>query len=95
VGCLFSINPDAHSTRELDLMRWGIAMARKGGVPPDRVLNTKGLAAFEAWLAQRRTRRSRPAARRLSGPPRRVTVPATTTGKTSVRFARMKRGSSS
>jgi mannose-6-phosphate isomerase-like protein (cupin superfamily) len=28
-----SINPDAHSTREIDLTHWGIEMARKGGCP--------------------------------------------------------------
>jgi hypothetical protein len=27
---MFSINPDAHSIAELDLMRWELAMARKG-----------------------------------------------------------------
>jgi hypothetical protein len=39
LGCMMSINPDAHSTRELDLTHWGIETARKGGVPADRVLN--------------------------------------------------------
>ena len=34
-----SINPDAHSTREIDLTHWGVEMARKGGVPAKRVLN--------------------------------------------------------
>jgi histidinol phosphatase-like PHP family hydrolase len=29
LGCLMSINPDAHSTRELDLTHWGVEMARK------------------------------------------------------------------
>ena len=43
-GCIFSINPDAHSIRELDHMHWGVEMARKGGVPPDRVLNAMPLA---------------------------------------------------
>jgi DNA polymerase (family X) len=38
-GCILSINPDAHSIRELDHMHWGVEMARKGGVPADRVLN--------------------------------------------------------
>ncbi len=28
LGCLLSINPDAHSTRELDHTRWGVMMAR-------------------------------------------------------------------
>ena len=39
LGCMMSINPDAHSTREIDLTHWGVAVARKGGVPADRVLN--------------------------------------------------------
>jgi hypothetical protein len=30
LGCLLSIDPDAHSTDEIDNMRWGILMARKG-----------------------------------------------------------------
>src|SRR6185295_6129305 len=29
LGCMFSINPDAHSTAEIDLVRWGVLMARK------------------------------------------------------------------
>jgi len=33
LGCMMNINPDAHSTRELDLTLWGIEMARQGGVP--------------------------------------------------------------
>jgi DNA polymerase (family X) len=39
LGCMLSINPDAHSTAELDLAAWGVVMARKGGVPRERVLN--------------------------------------------------------
>jgi DNA polymerase (family 10) len=59
LGCIFSINPDAHSTAEIDLMRWGIAMARKGGVSADRVLNTLDLHEFSRWLEGRKQRRSR------------------------------------
>src|SRR5439155_5888405 len=40
LGCLFSINPDAHTISELDLVRWGVLQARKGWIPPDRVVNT-------------------------------------------------------
>jgi DNA polymerase (family 10) len=54
LGCAFSINPDAHSTKEIDLTRWGVAMARKGGVPPDRILNTLDLPDFGAYLAARK-----------------------------------------
>jgi DNA polymerase (family X) len=54
VGCMMSINPDAHSIRELDHMHWGVEMARKGGVPPDRVLNAMSLAEITRYLRQRR-----------------------------------------
>ena len=40
---MFSINPDAHSIDELDLTRWGVLMARKGGIAPERVLNSLNL----------------------------------------------------
>jgi DNA polymerase (family 10) len=54
LGCIFSINPDAHSTSEIDLTRWGVAMARKGGVPPERVLNALDLSSFREHLRTRK-----------------------------------------
>jgi DNA polymerase (family 10) len=54
LGCIFSINPDAHSVSEIDLTQWGLAMARKGGVPPERVLNSLELCSFRAYLADRK-----------------------------------------
>jgi hypothetical protein len=56
LGCIFSINPDAHSIAELDLMRWGLAMARKGGVSADHVVNARNLRSFSQWLEERRIR---------------------------------------
>jgi DNA polymerase (family X) len=53
LGCMMSINPDAHSTDEIDLTHWGIEMARKGGVPAGRVLSCLSLSAFRRYLAQR------------------------------------------
>ena len=60
-GCILSINPDAHSIRELDHMHWGVEMARKGGVPPDRVLNAMPLAKLLRHLQRRRQTASRAA----------------------------------
>jgi DNA polymerase (family 10) len=54
LGCMMSINPDAHSIRELDHMHWGVEMARKGGVPPDRVLNAMRLPEITRYFRQRR-----------------------------------------
>ena len=53
-GCMLSINPDAHSIPELDHMHWGVIMARKGGVPADRVLNAMPLAEITRYLRQKR-----------------------------------------
>jgi DNA polymerase (family 10) len=53
-GCIFSINPDAHSIRELDHMHWGVEMARKGGVQADRVLNAMALPKLLRYLSRRR-----------------------------------------
>jgi len=55
LGCWFSINPDAHSTAEIDLTKWGVTMARKGGVSADRVLNALDLTVFSAHLEVRKT----------------------------------------
>lgn len=53
LGCLLSINPDAHATEELDLVRWGVMVARKGGVPPERVLNCWPRARLAAYFLKR------------------------------------------
>ncbi|TGT71792.1 MULTISPECIES: DNA polymerase/3'-5' exonuclease PolX [unclassified Mesorhizobium] len=71
-GCIFSINPDAHSIRELDHMHWGVEMARKGGIPKDRVLNAMGLAALLAHLSTRKFRSSEPGGKRRSPAPKAV-----------------------
>jgi DNA polymerase (family 10) len=65
LGCMMSVNPDAHSTNEIDLTHWGVEMARKGGVPAERVINAMDLPSFDAWL-KHRDRSSR--ALRRSGP---------------------------
>ncbi|MDA9422935.1 DNA polymerase/3'-5' exonuclease PolX [Bradyrhizobium sp. CCBAU 53380] len=53
-GCMLSINPDAHSISELDHMHWGVQMARKGGVPADRVLNAMTLPEITRYLRHKR-----------------------------------------
>ena len=66
VGCMMSINPDAHSTSEIDLTHWGVEMARKGCVPKNRVLNCLSLQDITTYLADRhgtRPRKMKPVAR--------------------------------
>jgi DNA polymerase (family 10) len=52
---MLSINPDAHSVAELDLMRWGLTMARKGSVSKERVLNCMDRDEIAAFLKARKT----------------------------------------
>ena len=55
IGCKFSINPDAHATGEIEAStRWGVAIARKSGMSPERVVNAVGAGDFTCWLARRR-----------------------------------------
>ena len=57
VGCRFAINPDAHATDGIADIRFGVGVARKGGLTPDTVINTMPAQAFANWLAQRKRRR--------------------------------------
>src|SRR5438477_186456 len=50
LGCIMSINPDAHSASEIELTHWGVEMARKGGVPKNRVLNCLSLEKMTDYL---------------------------------------------
>jgi DNA polymerase (family 10) len=59
LGCMVSINPDAHSTQEYENVDWGVSMARKGAVPRERVLNACTCAQFAAHLHSREQRRQR------------------------------------
>ena len=54
LGCMMSINPDAHSTSEIELTHWGVEIARKGGVPKHRVLNCLELPQLFTYLTQKR-----------------------------------------
>lgn len=51
VGCLLSIDSDAHRIEELDNVRWGIAQARRGWVSAPNVLNTRSRGEVLEWVA--------------------------------------------
>jgi DNA polymerase (family 10) len=53
-GLLTSINPDAHHPEGLSDVRYGVGIARKGGLTAAQVLNTRGLQDIQAWLERRR-----------------------------------------
>src|SRR6516225_11499812 len=43
-GCMFAIDTDAHAPGQLDWLGNGTARAEAFGIPPDRVINTRGAA---------------------------------------------------
>jgi putative hydrolase len=49
LGCLFAIDSDAHSGRELVYSEYALAHARLAGIPADRVVNTWSAPRLEAW----------------------------------------------
>ena len=49
-GCLIAINTDAHSLAEFENLRHGVDMARRGAVPPDRVVNTWSVERLREWF---------------------------------------------
>lgn len=56
MGCLFSIDSDAHAPGQLSLLDYGAERAERLGVPPERIVTTWPLDELRAWT--RRTRDS-------------------------------------
>lgn len=54
LGIRTAINPDAHSTRALDNVHYGVKVARKGWLRPDDVVNTWDLGEVRAFFARGR-----------------------------------------
>ena len=53
LGILLSINTDAHSPGELDLMHFGVATARRGWAEPQHVINAWEPEQLLEWLRSR------------------------------------------
>lgn len=54
LGCLFSIDTDAHAPGQLDFLDHGAARASARGVPPDRIVTTWPLSRLREWLRRDR-----------------------------------------
>ena len=54
LGVPIGIFPDAHSANGLSDFKYGVWMARKGGLRAKNVVNTKDRKEMEAWLADRK-----------------------------------------
>jgi len=53
-GVRLVISTDAHSTLELRHQRWGVQTARRAGLGPEQVLNTRDAATMQALLRRNR-----------------------------------------
>jgi DNA polymerase (family 10) len=56
VGCLLSVDSDAHRMEEFLHLRWGVDQARRAWVEPQHVLNTRRLDALLDWVAAKPSR---------------------------------------
>ncbi|HEV2471321.1 MAG TPA: PHP domain-containing protein, partial [Chthonomonadales bacterium] len=56
LGCDFSIDTDEHSIGELDNIRWGVMIARKGGVPAERIQVCRTQERLAAAFEERKAR---------------------------------------
>jgi len=54
LGVMLVINPDAHSTGELGLFRYGVDVARRGWLEPSNVFNTRGLEDVKKGFTRRK-----------------------------------------
>jgi putative hydrolase len=53
LGCLFSIDSDAHAPGQLDFQLYGCARAEEVGLDPERIVNTWPQARLLAWAGAR------------------------------------------
>jgi DNA polymerase (family 10) len=53
-GVMISIGADAHSVAGLENVTWGVGVARKAGLEPADILNTRSLDEFLAFARARR-----------------------------------------
>lgn len=58
MGINLSINTDAHSASDMDLVHFGVATARRGWVTPEDVINTWTAERLLIWLKSRGAARS-------------------------------------
>lgn len=49
-GCLFAINPDAHTADSVSVVDYGIKLASKGGIQKEQVINYFSLEQFQEFI---------------------------------------------
>ena len=55
IGCEFAINPDAHSIAGINDIKYGVKIARKGGIQMSEVINYLSLDDFNKYLIRKVT----------------------------------------
>ncbi len=53
IGCLFSIDSDAHAPGQLDMLDYGCERAEAAGIAPERIVNTWPRDELVAWAGAR------------------------------------------
>lgn len=53
MGVKLAISTDAHSTTQLDFMRYGIGQARRGWIEKNNVINTKNINELTKTLKKK------------------------------------------
>ena len=56
-GALLAVGSDAHSTAQMDQIRYGVYQARRGWIEPRSVVNTWPFAKLHRWLTRHAARR--------------------------------------
>ncbi|MBN9170310.1 MAG: PHP domain-containing protein [Microbacterium sp.] len=54
LGCLFSIDSDAHAPGQLSLIEYGAERAQRAGIPADRIVTTWPLDRLREWTGRAR-----------------------------------------
>ncbi len=56
MGCVLSVDSDAHSFADMDNLIFGIGTARKAGLTSENLLNTRPLEAVREWVRAKRVK---------------------------------------
>jgi DNA polymerase (family 10) len=56
LGALFAISSDAHSEKQLEYMHFGVSLARRAWIPPERIVNTWDVEKLLQWVKKKPSR---------------------------------------
>jgi DNA polymerase (family 10) len=56
LGCLFAISTDAHAPEQFDFAHFGVSVAKRAWIPPERVVNTWEVDRLLKWAREKSAR---------------------------------------